>query len=126
VRNPAHERESERRAARRKGKSSNGNAKPCKNQRKFLAQGTEHFQAGRQTGLRLVDENSPDPRCRNTESDSITTDERELQSLKHPEPISSTVRGMMIDRREEFEKIFHPILRNNESDSIKTDERDLQ
>jgi hypothetical protein len=59
---------------------------------------------GRLTDIRFVDENASDSILRNSEPDSIKTDERDLQSLKQEEPIISTVRGMTIDGREELEK----------------------
>jgi hypothetical protein len=71
-------------------------------------------------------ENASDSILRNNESDSIETDERDLQPRKQEEPIISTVHGMTIDAREELENASDSILRNNESDSIETDERDLQ
>jgi hypothetical protein len=52
---------------------------------------------------REEEENAEDSILRNNESDSIETEERDLQTLKQEEPIISTVRGMTIDGREERE-----------------------
>jgi hypothetical protein len=75
---------------------------------------------GKHTDLSFVNENASDSICRNNESDSIETDERDLQELKQEELIISTARGMMIDGREELENAEDSILRNNDPDSIKT------
>jgi hypothetical protein len=50
-----------------------------------------------------VDENAPDSRCHNNESDSIEIDESDLQERKQEEPIISTFRGMTMNAREEQE-----------------------
>jgi hypothetical protein len=71
-------------------------------------------------------QNAEDSILRNNESDSIETDERELQQLKQEEPIISTVRGLTMEAREEKENASDSILRNNEPDFIETDERELQ
>jgi hypothetical protein len=66
---------------------------------------------GRHTDIRFVDENVDDSILRKNESDSIETDERDLQLRKQEEPIISTVRGMTIDEREESENDLNRISR---------------
>jgi hypothetical protein len=78
---------------------------------------------GRCTDISFGHENAEDSILRNNESDSIKTDERDLQTRKQEEPIISTVRGMTIDVREDSENAENSILCNNESYLIKTDER---
>jgi hypothetical protein len=56
---------------------------------------------GRHTDNRFVDENAYDPILRNNESDSNEIDENDLHMEKQDEPRISTVRGMMMDVREE-------------------------
>jgi hypothetical protein len=50
--------------------------------------------SGKDTDLSFVNENAEDSILRNPESDSIETDERDLQKLKQEEPRILTVRGM--------------------------------
>jgi hypothetical protein len=48
-----------------------------------------------------VDQNASDSIRHNNESDSTETDESDSQQLKQKEPRISTVRGMMMEVREE-------------------------
>jgi hypothetical protein len=63
-------------------------------------------------------ENAEDSIVRNKEPDSIKTDERDLQEMKQPEPIISTVSGMTIDGREEKENVLDRITRTKRSAPI--------
>jgi hypothetical protein len=55
----------------------------------------------RHTDLKFVDKNAPDSIRPNSESGSIAIDESDLQREKQEEPRISTVRGMIMEVREE-------------------------
>jgi hypothetical protein len=73
---------------------------------------------GKHTDLSSVNQNASDSILRNNESDSIKSDERDLQQLKQEEPRISTVRGITIEVREERENALDRIARTKRSAPI--------
>jgi hypothetical protein len=86
---------------------------------------------GRHTDLSFVAEKASASIRRKNESDSIESNESDWQPLKQPEPRIPTIRGMMMEVKEEPENAFDSICRqkirrNNEPDSNEIDECDLR
>jgi hypothetical protein len=74
--------------------------------------------SSRHTDLSFGKKNASDSILRKNESDSIETDERDLQKLKQEESTIATVRGMKMNAREELENASDAIARRKRSAPI--------